>query len=265
MATEDEDRTDDAPAESGAGAVVAEPVAEADVGALADGPPEVADSPDGPVAPVEEALAEPEPPPDKKNWYVVKVQSGREESIKNAIERRIRIEGLEKYFGQLLIPVEKMTVLKKVTERNKAGEKVTKEKRVIKESKKFPGYLMAHVEYNDRILVLFRETNGVGDFVGATLTRAPSPMPAKEVAAMLADQSTGTDPKDIKAAPVVLKFGVGDKVKIRDGTFEGLEGEVKKIVDPVDAKDSPRVSVEVMIWGRPVSMELEHWQVDPLS
>src|SRR5215831_18145141 len=37
------------------------------------------------------------PPASKKRWYVVKVQSGREESIKNAIERRIKIEGLEEF------------------------------------------------------------------------------------------------------------------------------------------------------------------------
>ena len=45
----------------------------------------------------------------KKRWYVVKVQSGREESIKETIERRVKIEGLEEYFGQIIIPVEKVT------------------------------------------------------------------------------------------------------------------------------------------------------------
>ena len=38
-----------------------------------------------------------EEPPSNKHWYVVKVQSGREESIKEAIERRVKIEGLEEY------------------------------------------------------------------------------------------------------------------------------------------------------------------------
>ena len=49
---------------------------------------------------------------------------------------------------------------------------MTKEKRVVKEKKKYPGYLMAEVEFNDQILYLFRETTGVGDFVGATGTAA---------------------------------------------------------------------------------------------
>ena len=48
---------------------------------------------------------EPEAPPsaatepNNKHWYVVKVQSGREESIKDAIERRVKIEGLQEFFG----------------------------------------------------------------------------------------------------------------------------------------------------------------------
>src|SRR5207302_4635360 len=42
----------------------------------------------------------PEPPaPNNKHWYVVKVQSGREESIKEAIERRVKIEGVEEFFN----------------------------------------------------------------------------------------------------------------------------------------------------------------------
>ena len=54
----------------------------------------------------------------------------------------------------------------------KTGEKVTQEKKVVKEKKKFPGYLFAEVEFNDRILYLFRETSGVGDFVGGRADQA---------------------------------------------------------------------------------------------
>ena len=63
-----------------------------------------------------------EPKPSRKHWYVVKVQSGREESIKEAIERRVKIEGLEEYFGQIIIPVERVTEMRNnkrvVKERN---------------------------------------------------------------------------------------------------------------------------------------------------
>src|SRR5438105_13123541 len=53
--------------------------------------------------PAAEQPAEPEQP-NNKRWYIVKVQSGREETIKAAIERKVKVEGLEEYFGQIYIP-----------------------------------------------------------------------------------------------------------------------------------------------------------------
>src|SRR5947209_7219118 len=46
--------------------------------------------------------------PESKHWYIVKVQSGREESIRGAIERRVKIEGLEEYFGGIKVPMERV-------------------------------------------------------------------------------------------------------------------------------------------------------------
>ena len=194
-------------------------------------------------------------PQGSKHWYVVKVQSGREESIKGALERRIKIESLEEYIGRLLIPTEKVT-------------EMVRGKRVTKKKKKFPGYLMVEVEFNDKILYLFRETSGVGDFVGGTLARLPAPMTPREVERMLADE--GDDLSDKKsgsadAPKIVIKFQKGDRVKVQSGTFAGMEGEVKEIIQPADPKEAPRVRVEVVIWNRPVPVEVEYWHVDPVG
>jgi transcriptional antiterminator NusG len=193
----------------------------------------------------EEPTPEPEAPkPDsKKRWYAVKVQSGREESIKEAIERRVKIEGLEEYYGQILIPVERI-------------QEVKNGKRVVKERKKFPGYLMAEVEYNDRILYLFRETSGVGDFVGgdARGNRPPPPLPQREIERMLGGPPGKEAGKEIAEKPA---FEKGDRVKVKDGIFAGMEGDVKDILE---AKG--QVRVELTIFGRPTSVELEYWQVE---
>jgi len=201
--------------------------------------PEKADA-KPPTPPAEETSpAAPEPEvPDNKKWYVVKVQSGREESIKEAIERRVKIEGLEQYFGQIIIPVEKVTELRKG-------------KRYVKSRKLYPGYLMVQVEYNENILYLFRETSGVGDFVGGSLNKPPQLMKPHEV-----EKSKG-GPKTAEDKIVKPKFDRGDKVRVRDGTFTGMEGEVKELLE---AKNS--VKVELTIFGRPVPVELEYWQVD---
>jgi transcriptional antiterminator NusG len=195
-----------------------------------------------PAPPTATAVAdEPAPAePSKKRWYVVKVQAGREESIKEAIERRVKIEGLEDYFGQIVIPMEKVVEMR-------GGKRVTRERKL------YPGYLMVEVEYNDRILYLFRETSGVGDFVGGGISHAPPPMADHEVERMLGRQGEQRP----GMAPPKLKFDRGDRVKVKDGTFAGMEGEVKEILE---AKGLVRV--ELTIFGRPVPVELEYWQVD---
>lgn len=201
-----------------------------------------------------------------RKWYVVKIQSGREETIKAAIERKVKIEGLEEFFGRIEIPVEEMVEKKKVKAKvkdKKTGDvdTVYQEKNVTKKRKKYPGYLFAEVDFNDRILYLFRETSGVGDFVGATLTRAPNPMPEYEVQAMLTGVASKGGPPAGKVK-VKLDYEKGDKVKVRDGAFSGMEGEVKNISEAKDASETPKVKVEVTIFGRPVEVELDYWQVD---
>jgi transcriptional antiterminator NusG len=195
----------------------------------------------------------PAPEPSKKHWYVVKVQSGREDSIRNALERRIKIDSLEEFVGRILIPTEKVV-------------EMVRGKRVTKKRKKFPGYLMVEVEFNDKILFLFRETSGVGDFVGGSLNRIPAPMGAREVERMLADEDDGATAKDGKTKTdnpkIVVKVQKGDRVKVQSGTFAGMEGEVKEVMYAADPKEAPRVKVEVNIWGRPVSMDIEYFYVD---
>jgi len=205
-------------------------------------PPE-ADEPIGAPALTEE--------PSKKRWYVVKVQSGREESIKDAVERRVKIEGLEEYFGQIKIPTEKVVEMR----HTKDG----KTQRVTRQRKLYPGYLMVEVEYNDRILYLFRETSGVGDFVGGggPQNKPPPPMPAHEVAKITKEQTSEKEGEKISGKPPVDR---GDRVKVREGTFAGMEGEVKEVLE---AKHMVRV--ELTIFGRPVPVELEYWAVDRVN
>jgi transcriptional antiterminator NusG len=196
------------------------------------------------------------PPEHAKKWYVVKVQSGREDSIKAALERRVKLENLEPHVGRIVVPVEKIT-------------EVRDGKRRIKKVKKFPGYLFCEVDFNEHVLYLFRETSGVGDFVGGSHTKLPQPMSDREVQRMLADQDevTGGDAAGKKGGEepeikgrIKLDYDVGDTVKVREGMFANMEGPVKDIAD----RDSqtPKVKVVLTIWGRPVEVDLDYWQVD---
>lgn len=183
----------------------------------------------------------PEPTGNKK-WYVIKVQSGREDTIREAIERKVRIEpGMDQFFGQIIVPVERTVELVK-------GKKVTRTRKL------YPGYIMAEVEFNDRVLYMFRETSGVGDFVGGGGIKIPLPMPQAEVDKILNQK------KEVVAEATLapkIDFSKGEHIKVKDGMFAGMEGEVSEILE---AKGLVRVMLK--IFGRDVPVELEYWQIE---
>src|SRR5258708_36027188 len=96
-------------------------------------------------------------------WYVLKVQSNREKSIRDNIMRRVRREGLERYFGEIIIPTEKVA-------ETKGGKKR------VTERKLYPGYIMVQMILNDESWFLARETSAVGDFTGP----AGKPIPRQD-------------------------------------------------------------------------------------
>jgi transcriptional antiterminator NusG len=188
---------------------------------------------------VEEAKP-PEPKSDKMDWYILKVQSNREESIREGLLRRVNVAGLGYFFGEVIVPTEK------VTEFKGGKKKVTKRKL-------YPGYLVVHMEINNDTWFLVRETPGIGDFTGAA--GHPSPMLPHEVARIIAKQ----EEKSEKAPRLKIAFREGERVKIKEGTFENFEGEV----DSIDETNG-RVTVMINIFGRSTPVELEYWQIETL-
>jgi transcriptional antiterminator NusG len=198
----------------------------------------VIDDDDDDVQPLEDLSTADEPP--KMDWYILKVQSNREESIREGLQRRVAVAGLDKYFGDIIVPVEMVSEFK--------GGK----KRVVKR-KLYPGYLVVRMEINEDTWFLVRETPGIGDFTGSA--GKPTPMLAHEVSKIVAKQEEKVD----EAPKLKIAFGVGDRVKINEGTFENFEGEV----DAVD-EASGRVTVMINIFGRSTPVELEYWQIEAI-
>ena len=186
-----------------------------------------------PAAPVEE-----EPDTENLGWYILKVQSNREDSIREGLLRRVAIAGLDRHFGQVIVPTEKVTEFK--------GGK----KRVTKR-KLYPGYLVVQMEINDDTWFLVRETPGIGDFTGAA--GHPTPMLPHEVSRILAKQ----EEKSEKAPKLKIGFSPGDQVKINEGTFENFEGEVENI-----DQTNGQVTVMINIFGRSTPVTLEYWQIE---
>lgn len=176
-------------------------------------------------------------------WFVLKVQSNRERSIRDSIRRRIKMESMEEYFGQIHIPTEKVV-------ETKGGS------RRVREQKTLPGYMMIEMNLTDESWHLVRSTSGVGDFTGAA--GKPLPMEEHEVRRWLGLEEEVKGEVE-KAPKPVVKFdvAVGNHVKVKEGAFESFEGSV----DSID-EGTGKVKIIIEIFGRPTEVELEHWQVE---
>jgi transcription termination/antitermination protein NusG len=189
----------------------------------------------------EEEKAAEEEEENVQQWYILKVQVNREESIRRALERRVKVAGLERFFGEIVIPTED------VAEYNKSG------KRRIVKKKLYPGYLMIHLALNDDTWFLVRETPGIGDFTGSA--GKPTPMAAHEVQRIvMATKGVEAGETPVKTA---IPFKPGDRVRVKEGYFENFEGDVESIDEA-----NGRITVMINIFGRSTPVELEHWQVE---
>lgn len=229
-----------------------EPVASAEP-PRADETPEVESAPPEPASEVAEA---PEPAPAKaappvepaepenggiqKDWYILKVQSNREDTIADGLQRRVAIAGLQDYFGEIIVPTEMVTEFK------------NGKKKVVKR-KLYPGYIVVHMAINDDTWFLVRDTPGIGDFTGAG--GRPIPMQPHEVSKLIAKQEEKTE----EQPRLKISFKAGDRVKINEGTFENFEGEVENIDET-----NGRVTVMINIFGRSTPVELEYWQIESI-
>ena len=182
------------------------------------------------------------------DWYVVRVATNREDSIRERLMKRVKADGLEHRVPQVLVPIEKITEIR-------SGKKKVISKKI------YPGYLMIQATLGEQgsenqedqaVWFALHETYGVGPFVGSG--KEPTPMTADEVDGVLSRMN------ESEAAPkMAVKTKRGDMVRIKEGPFEGFDGTVE---DVDGSKGMLRISVT--IFGRATSVEINHWQVEPI-
>ncbi|MGH8606559.1 MAG: transcription termination/antitermination protein NusG [Gammaproteobacteria bacterium] len=170
-------------------------------------------------------------------WYVVHAYSGFENQVKRSLQERVRRSGLDRDFGEILVPTEEVVEMRDGQRRKS-------------ERKFFPGYVLVQMEMNDDTWHLVREVPKVIGFIGGTSDR-PSPISDREAEAIIQRVQEGTD----KPRPKVL-FEVGEIVRVVDGPFTDFNG----VVEEVNYERS-RLRVAVLIFGRPTPVELEFGQV----
>ena len=173
-----------------------------------------------------------------KRWYVVHAYSGFEKSVQRALVERIARDGMQDFFGQILVPVEEVVEMRN-------GQKS------ISERKFFPGYVLVEMEMNDDTWHLIKSTPKVTGFVGGTANK-PTPISEKEVDKIMQQMKDGVD----KPRPKVL-FEVGEMVRVKEGPFTDFNGSVEDV-----NYEKSKIRVSVTIFGRATPVELDFAQVE---
>ncbi len=171
-------------------------------------------------------------------WYVVHAYSNYENQVKKSLEERIEREGLQEYFGKILVPTEEVVEMRLGQQRKS-------------ERKFFPGYVLVQMELTDETWHLVRDVPRVLGFIGGTSDR-PAPISDKEAGAILNRVEEGVN----RPRPKVL-FEVGEVVRVIDGPFKDFNGVVEEI-----NYEKSRLKVSVLIFGRSTPVELEFGQVE---
>jgi transcriptional antiterminator NusG len=175
-----------------------------------------------------------------KRWYSVSVLSNFEKKIAEQIRAKAREQGLEDRIDEVLVPVEDVIEMRR-------GKKVTSERRFM------PGYVLVHMEMGDDTYHLVTSINRVTGFLGPQ--GKPIPMRDGEVNQILNRVEEGeAQPRNL------IRFEIGERVKVNDGPFEDFDGMVEGVDEPAQ-----RLKVSVSIFGRATPVDLEFSQVTKLS
>lgn len=174
-----------------------------------------------------------------KQWYVVHTYSGYEHKVKESLEERIKILGLQDEIFQILVPTEEVIELKKG-------------KRKISPRKFFPGYILVEMEMTSETWNVVRSIPKITGFVGGGTN--PPALSEKEIKVILEQISSGK----AKPKPKIL-FDVGENVRVIDGPFTNFTGIVEN-VNP----DRGKIKVMVSIFGRSTPLELDFAQVEKI-
>lgn len=173
-----------------------------------------------------------------KAWYAVHTISGHENKVRDVLTRRAQVEGLWDYdIFEILIPTEK-----ELQTRN--GKRVEKDKKV------FPGYILVNMMLSDESFKLVKSTSGVTGFVQSG--NKPIPLEEYEVRRIMTNLEASQE------APKV-QWNKGEAIRVVAGPFSDFSGKIEEVI-----ADKEMLKVLINIFGRDTPVELEFDQVEKM-
>jgi len=176
-----------------------------------------------------------------RGWYAVQTYSGHENKVQRLIARKIEDEPGEspeqKEISETLVPTQEVTEIRK-------GKRVQVTKRL------YPGYILVNMVLNERTQHVINNIQGVIKFVSGGKT--PQPLRDDEINKILGVEEPGSEDAQKEDIP----FQAGQVVEITQGPFSDFSGTVQEVYH-----DKGKVKVEVSLFGRPTSVELDYTQL----
>ena len=173
-------------------------------------------------------------------WYVIQTYSGHENKVQKLIQRRIEDEAGEaegKEIRDVVVPTQDVVEIRN-------GKRITVTKRL------YPGYVLVNMDLNERTMHTINNIQGVIKFVGAG--KAPQPLHEEEINKIFGIEVEKEDDGTHEKIP----FHVGQVVEVVQGPFSDFSGTIQEVY-----VEKGKVKVEVSLFGRPTSVELDYTQL----
>ena len=177
-------------------------------------------------------------------WYALQCLSNHEDKVKRYLAKyKEESEDFAQCLKEVLVPIETVSEVKN-------GKKMQRDRKF------YPGYVFVEMKLFDRHGMLLKDpwykikgTDGVINFIGKDNPTALSKDEIGRILRQVQDAAGKEVPK--------VQFTIGEVVKILDGPFLNLTGDIDEI-DPTKGT----LKVSVSIFGRFTPVELEFWQVE---
>jgi transcriptional antiterminator NusG len=177
---------------------------------------------------------------DAFRWYALQTYSGHEKKVKTLLERKIQeLEGEpdEKAIREVIVPTQEVVEIK-------GGKRIKSTKRL------YPGYVLIQMRMDQHTAFIVNSVPGVIKFVGGG--EEPQPLKPEEINKILgiADELEDAGPEQ------EIPFRPGQVVEVTEGPFSDFSGTVEEVF-----AEKGKVRVQVSLFGRPTSVELDYTQL----
>jgi transcription termination/antitermination protein NusG len=169
-------------------------------------------------------------------WYAVQTYSGHENKVQKLLQLKIADQPdpeESREIKDVLVPTQEVMEIRN-------GKRVTVTRRL------YPGYVLVHMVLNERTIHVVNNVQGVIKFVGQG--KEPQPLREDEINKILGVEIESEDEQKEE-----IPFHIDQVVEVTKGPFTDFSGTVQEVYP-----DKGKVKVEVSLFGRPTSVELDY-------